>query len=689
MRIRNYPAVSRILAFLAVSCAIAAVVWSIRDFSLLAVGIPGLAAGHLYSWRRHEASIRRSLILLIFMVLTVYLGGDILLSGLSDRLLLSRYLIYGLVLGSFDLMRRRNVVASLILGTLLLVLISELALNLWFLAFLGAFTILALTSVYTSRVETESGETVVVGELSWRTGINAWSGFTIATLLIAAVLFLLMPRLASRQVTQASWLPSRLDLSLSSPAMLPSRPGAAVAPGIFPSSRDGILSGDEVYATLGYAGSQADTVVMNVRSRISSYWRGLVLDEYDGRGWLPSSPEIKLRNESRNEFILPDSRVGLSGERVYWQAYYMLSDQPNAVFTGYNPGRIYLPGPDQTFLGKGTLYRALSLVPYLRPELLRNDRVDSEDIFNLTLPPVTERTAALAESIVRDAPTDYDRAARLERFLLTSYPYKLDVEPLPPGRDAVDYFLFEQQAGYCASFATAMAVMARQVGLPARVAAGYLPGYIDPMTGAHVVRAGDAHAWVEINFQKHGWVAFDPTPRADAAMGFTSGRNWLYFGLEDFTGVTFASLLSPLAGSLSSSLLVTSVWIWTGLPIVALAVILLVFRFGRRKLRIRHTPPGYSLLDGESRKAVLNIYGKMVKMLVKKGLPPREPYQPPYEYAAKIYQQIPGIREIVERLTRVASSAAYDPGPFNPPDIRELSQSLAALKQVLTSLRPN
>ena len=116
MRATNYPAIAKVLAFLAVSSSIAAVGWSIQDFSVVAVGIPGLAAGHLYSWRRREASIVRSLILLLFMVLTVFLGEDILRSGLSDRLLLSRYLIYGLVLGSFDLMRKRHVMASVILS---------------------------------------------------------------------------------------------------------------------------------------------------------------------------------------------------------------------------------------------------------------------------------------------------------------------------------------------------------------------------------------------------------------------------------------------------------------------------------------------------------------------------------------------------------------------------------------------
>ncbi|MEE9400091.1 MAG: transglutaminaseTgpA domain-containing protein, partial [Dehalococcoidales bacterium] len=492
MPVNKYSASSRLFAFLAVSCAIASVAWAIRDPLLLAIGIPGLAAGHYYSWRRRDASIRRSLMLLLFMVLTVFLGGDILLSGLSDRMLLSRYLIYGLVIGSFDFIRQRNVIASLVLGGLLLVLISELALSFWFLVFPLAFMVLAMTAVTVGRVEAETEKAVLVGEFKWLAAGRLWFGLAAGTLLIATFFFLLMPRLASSQVTRASWLPSRLDLSLGGLSMLPGRPSASVAPEILPSLQDRGDGGEGKYSTLGYTGSAADIPVMYVRSRISSYWRGLTLDQYDGRGWLASLPQLELRNIGRREYTLPDSKRNLSGERVYWQAYYLLSDQPNAIFTGYRPGRIYLPEETQTFLESGTLYRALSPVPYLRPELLRRDRVAFTDISSLALPPISARTAALAQSIVEGAATDYDKAARLERFLLDNYPYDLNVGPLPPGRDAVDYFLFEQQAGYCSHFATAMAVMARQVGLPARVAAGYLPGYIDPMTGAHVVRVGDA-----------------------------------------------------------------------------------------------------------------------------------------------------------------------------------------------------
>ena len=686
----RYAASYRLFAFLAVSSTIAAVAWAISDITVLIIGILGLAAGHYYSWRRREISMRRrqvvlrSTILLFFMVLTAFLGGDIIVTGLSDRLLLSRYLIYGLVIGSFDLMWRRNVVASLILGGLLLVLISEFALNLWFLAFLLPFTILALVAVALGRIEGEANQMVLVGEFNWLSAGKFWFSFAAGALLVSALFFFFMPRLASSQVTQASWLPSRLDLSLRGLAMLPDKPSASVAPGIFPSFQGRGAGGD--HATLGYIGSAADAPVMHVRSQISSYWRGLILDVYDGRGWLNTSYQLRLIDRARREYILPDSGASLEGQRVYWQTYYLLTDQPNAVFTGYRPGRIYLPVVGPVLLESGSLYRALSVVPYLKPDMLRLDHAVSGDSFNLALPFISERTAALAESIVQGAPTDYDKAARLEHFLMNNYPYDLSVEPLPPDRDAVDYFLFEQQAGYCAHFATAMAVMARQVGLPARVAAGYLPGYIDTLTGARIVRAGDAHAWVEIHFQKHGWVAFDPTPRPDANLGFASGRRWLYFGFEDYTGVSLASIVSPLVSRVAIGRFSMPAWIWVIIlgGIIAAFIFALVFCRRRGRKPERETWE-YSRLEGEARRLMLRLYHKMVALLAKKGFPPRQPHQPPYEYAALVCAQLPDTRAAIDWITSVTSRAAYVPATFSPSLVSEARQKLAELKRSLRS----
>ena len=84
---------------------------------------------------------------------------------------------------------------------------------------------------------------------------------------------------------------------------------------------------------------------------------------------------------------------------------------------------------------------------------------------------------------------------------------------------------------------------------------------------------------------------------------------------------------------------------------------------------------------------MLNLYHKMVSLLVRKGLPARQPYQPPYEYAAVVYPQIPDSQNMVEWLTQVASSAAYDPEPFNSSLIPEARRKLSALRRALTGRR--
>jgi len=109
----------------------------------------------------------------------------------------------------------------------------------------------------------------------------------------------------------------------------------------------------------------------------------------------------------------------------------------------------------------------------------------------------------------------YDKARALESYL-RSMKYNELIEAPPEGRDAVDYFLFDLREGYCDYFASAMAVMARAIGIPARVAAGYSQGEYNPETGAYRVREKDAHAWVEIYFPRYGWVEFEPTPSQPA-----------------------------------------------------------------------------------------------------------------------------------------------------------------------------
>ena len=82
---------------------------------------------------------------------------------------------------------------------------------------------------------------------------------------------------------------------------------------------------------------------------------------------------------------------------------------------------------------------------------------------------------------------------------------------------------------------------------------------------------------------------------------------------------------------------------------------------------------------------MLKLYHKMVAVLIRKGLPFRQPHQPPYEYATIINVQIPDNRETIEWLTQAASSAAYDPNPFRPSTLFEARRRLSALKRTLSA----
>jgi hypothetical protein len=121
------------------------------------------------------------------------------------------------------------------------------------------------------------------------------------------------------------------------------------------------------------------------------------------------------------------------------------------------------------------------------------------------------RVVRIAESIVAGADTPYDKATAVERYLRASYTYSTHVPEVPPDRDWVDFFLFDSQQGYCDYFATAMAVLLRMQGVPARVASGFAPGDLDDGAGGRVVREYHAHSWVEVYFPGHGWQTFEPS----------------------------------------------------------------------------------------------------------------------------------------------------------------------------------
>jgi hypothetical protein len=126
------------------------------------------------------------------------------------------------------------------------------------------------------------------------------------------------------------------------------------------------------------------------------------------------------------------------------------------------------------------------------------------------LPDVPQRVRDLSNTLTRNRRTTYDKVVAVEQFL-RRYPYTLDVKPAPPDRDAVEYFLFDLKQGYCDYFASAMVVLLRAQGIPARLATGYVAGKFDNTAHKFIVTEEEAHSWPEVYFPTYGWQAFEPS----------------------------------------------------------------------------------------------------------------------------------------------------------------------------------
>jgi transglutaminase-like putative cysteine protease len=249
------------------------------------------------------------------------------------------------------------------------------------------------------------------------------------------------------------------------------------------------------------------------------YWRGLTFDYYTGRGWLitvedetPISTTVPISPAITTQSI--GQRVRLASERggtLYALAEpILLRADAQAEITAINRRSGDLGG----LTVAASHYKVISLVPRPTPQELRAAPPDYPayiaDLY-LELPEsVPERVQALAREVVSDSETPYEQVIRLEQYL-RGFPYTVDIESPPPDRDVADYFLFDLGEGYCDYYATAFVVMARSVGIPSRLAVGYVGGYTDPEDDSIVLVEANGHSWPEVFFNQWGWIAFEPT----------------------------------------------------------------------------------------------------------------------------------------------------------------------------------
>ena len=130
-------------------------------------------------------------------------------------------------------------------------------------------------------------------------------------------------------------------------------------------------------------------------------------------------------------------------------------------------------------------------------------------------PETGRRSARVLASPLTKTEREIQLASRLSAFVRDGASYTLSPPPLPVGRDATDFFLFETHSGYCTHFASSLAILCRAAGLPSRIVSGYVDPEWDARDGSGLLREAAAHAWTEVWIDGRGWTTFDATPPDD------------------------------------------------------------------------------------------------------------------------------------------------------------------------------
>lgn len=270
-------------------------------------------------------------------------------------------------------------------------------------------------------------------------------------------------------------------------------------------------------------------VMFTVPQNSPYYWRAGVLSEYSGTEW--TAPNIQLGGIEISEqsgFFGSVTEVRHQapelGNVVFAPGIVNNTEPSSTTITGLRreltvPSQEYsVVAVPQAFLYDGKLINSDGSPWRGRPSFAEG-RPDEPPWHQLP-DSVTDRTRDLARKITSGAHTDVDKANAIISYLRSRYPYNLTTQPPPADTDPVDYFLFESREGFCQDFAAAFVVLARLVGLPARVAVGYAGGAADG--DRRSVQARNAHAWAEVWLSHSGWTTVEPTSSSAAGHRLTS-----------------------------------------------------------------------------------------------------------------------------------------------------------------------
>lgn len=485
------------------------------DFAAVTlVGLALILRGYLLLTKREFTISDRATTYLTLIYVLVYFA-DYSFFSRSFLTATVHLVLFTMVVRLFSLQRTRDHYMLAVLSFLMVLASAVLTVGGMFLLTFASFLLVAVVTfvLMEMRHSVAQDETLAQdppgGQPDQR---MAYSLFAIAPLLMVATLagsfliFFLLPRVSSRYLSAYT-------------------PTSDVATGFTDRLQLGRIGQIQ----------QSSAVVMHIEIQndlqggYDLKLRGVALNNFDGRGWSSSFEQVPLRLSPDGSYQL--SRLDRSASsaiphriiryRVLMEPIgtnvFFLAEKPLSLAGSYHPvttdagGAVYNLDLDHPT----NRYDAVSELPTIDPDELRalpNSLPHAAEQY-LKLPPIDVRISKLAEQITASSTSNYDKALGIEQYLRTHFGYTLQLPHTVP-LDPLANFLFERKQGHCEYFASSMAVMLRTLHIPSRLVNGFRTGEYNDLTGQYVVRASNAHSWVEAFFPGYGWISFDPTPSA-------------------------------------------------------------------------------------------------------------------------------------------------------------------------------
>ena len=440
--------------------------------------------------------------------------------------------LFSLVVKVFSVQRERDYVYLAVLSFLAVLSASVLTVDTMFLGAFCVFILLAVNTFVSMEIRRSLRKAVFSGSAAGdriagrKLGVllsAAGAMIVLAIVAISAVLFFVLPRFSAGYLS-----------------------------GYAPHSD--MVTGFSDHVNLGAIGriQQTDSVVMHVQMDghppADLKWRGVALNIFDGQNWkyaaqgesnepalTQDSGRFQLRKQQVQRGNLPSVPQDPRDFRLLHYRVIMEPIGTDVIFLA--PVAVDLSGRfreigiddsgavtnlDRTRMTES--YEAVSLISEPSGARLQSGFSDLppqlSKMYLQTPSSLDPRVQQLAEQVASGAQNNYDKAIAIEKYLSEHYSYTLQLPSQTP-KDPVANFLFVRKQGHCEYFASSMALMLRTLGIPSRLVNGFRNGEYNDITGNYIVRAKNAHTWVEAYIPNAGWKSFDPTP-GDAAPVVTS-----------------------------------------------------------------------------------------------------------------------------------------------------------------------